>query len=485
MVDLDPLFNPETIAFVGASENSGYFTSVLQNIRETGGDIRTFFVNPNRDSVLGSDCFDAVHDVPEQIDLAYLLVPAEIVPAVFQDCCEASVGACVIASAGFAETSADGSELQDTLVELSTTYSVPFCGPNTFGLVSTDGFPGLVIPLPDLPEGTVACVTQSGGLLMELLYCGLARDFGFAKVVDSGNQASLSEADYIEHFLNDDRTELVVGLIESFAEPERFLELCAEARSRNIPVVVHKLARSDEAKPIARSHSGSNPSPFDEVSAALERHGVVQTASLDELIETIELFTSATAELTNETVALIEISGGGCSSYVDAIAESQLELAEFSDELNAELRQYIPDYIGRAGNPIDLGGIGGWQGEVMADIYPSILELLDERSEAGTVVARINPPESGGGDGKIERVEETALRAETSEKQFVIGSRTSRCASSEWIEAVHSRGLPFVQGYLKTIRAIDNYRSYYQHPDAAAPESVPEGGDQDDIGWTR
>jgi acyl-CoA synthetase (NDP forming) len=187
----------------------------------------------------------------------------------------------------------------------------------------------------------------------------------------------------------------------------------------------------------------------------------VQTETLDELVETMEIYSNATTNLQNNEVAVIEISGGGCSSYVDSIADSGLELAEFSADLKKELRSYIPDHIGRVGNPIDLGGIGGWSSDAMADIYPDLLELLDEMSESGTVISRINPPESAESEAKIQRLRETSTRNNISDKQFVIASRTSRCASREWIERVHNQNLPFLQGYDKSVRTIDNYSTFY------------------------
>lgn len=466
--EIEPLFDPKRIAFIGASEDSPRFMSMYDNLRTYGSDDRErYFVNPNRDSVLGERCYDSIGDVPGRVDLCVIIVPAQVVLTVFKECCRADVRTAIIVSAGFAETGEEGREREQRLLELSEKYELPFCGPNTYGGLSThDSAAPIQASTLDFDAGNVGAVLQSGGLLNQILYSGIERGFGFSKVVDSGNEASITTADYVNHMLEDEQTDVILGIVEGFNDPKRFLEIADKAVEMRKPLVVLKIARSEKGGEIAESHTGAITAPDDVVVAALAQHGVVQVESLDMLIEMGELF-SKVKHLSGNNVGIIEISGGGCALFSDAVAETELELPPLSNETVDAVEECLPP-IGVARNPVDMAM--GWGADMMDEAHSGVLEALDGQPEIDVIVSRLSIPQDGSVDTASERLETIQRIEQESESTFAVISRTSGRVSDEWTERVRSTDIPFLQEYHKGIRALDHLWRYSKFTDTKRPD---------------
>lgn len=462
--ELDYFFDPDRVAFIGASEESSRFVSMYDNLHEYGDDGQeTYFINPNRDTVFGKRSYDSIRDVPSDIDLAVIIVPSHVVPTVFEDCCKAGVHTALIVSAGFSEEGKEGQERERKLVELSEEFGVPFCGPNTYGGFSAhDGVAPIQASTLNFDDGNVAAVLQSGGLLNQVLYSGIERGFGFSKVVDSGNEASITAADYIDHMLEDDETNVIVGIIEAFHEPRRFLDVAEKAVDVGKPLVILKMARSEKGGQIAESHTGALTAADDVVVAALKQYGVVQVESLDMLIEIAELFSKKTYT-PNEKVSVIEISGGGCALFSDAIAETELDLPDLSSDVVDAIDEHLPP-IGVARNPVDMAM--GWGAEAMEEAYPNVLRILEEQTDTQLIVSRLSIPQDGPITTTEKHLQTIQKINRNSDKTFVVISRTSGRVSSEWTEMVKDADIPFLQEYHKGIRALDHLQRYSKFTDA-------------------
>lgn len=448
---LDALFAPESIAFIGASENNDRFRSIYENLTEYGGTRDIHFVNPNRKSVFGDRCFDTVEDIASPVDLAIIIVPQSVVPVVFEQCCAADVGAAIIVSAGFSEAGEDGQELQRKLSALSEKHDVPFCGPNSYGTLSVqDRTATAQVSTLDIDAGNVAAVLQSGGLLNQILYSGQERGFGFSKVIDSGNEASLSTSQYIDYLIDDEHTDVVIGIIEGFSNPKQFVETAKKATRQNVPLIILKLARSDQGRTIAESHTGSITSPDEITSAVFEQYGVVQVDSLDLLIESAELFSKVT-NVGGNGVGILEISGGGCTLFTDLITDSDLELPALDDDTRERIESALPP-IGRGSNPVDMAM--GWGSERMAQAYPTSIEALTDESEIDTIVSRLSIPQDGDLGAARERIQELQQMDEQYEETFVVISRTSGRVSPQWTEEIKDSSIPFLQSYSKGVETL-------------------------------
>lgn len=453
---LSSMLNPETIAFVGASEDSARFVSIHENVTSYEDDRSRdhYYVNPNRESVFGHPCHDSITDIDATVDLAVLITPASVVPQVFEECCTAGVGAAIVVSAGFAEAGEEGRKRNERLVELSEAHDLPFCGPNTYGVLSThDRLAAIQASSLDATTGNVAAVLQSGGLLNQVIYSSIERGIGLSTVVDSGNEASVGASEYFEYLLEDDRTDVILGVLEGITDPERFLTVAERALERETPIVVLKLARSAKGGEIARSHTGAITTPDDVVTAAFRQYGVVQVPSLDLLIDAAALF-SRRQRISGPNVGVVEISGGGCALFSDAVAETDLSLPELSPETHAAVDPHVPD-IGATRNPVDLAM--GWGSSEMDRAYPAVLDAFADDPAIDVVVSRLSVPRTGEASTAKRRLAQLAERASgdaTEGTAFAIVSRTSGGVSEDWIAAVADAGVPFLQGYHKGTEAL-------------------------------
>lgn len=464
--DLDPLFKPETVAFIGASENSGRFLSIYDNFVEYGREQNSFFVNPNRDSVFGDNCYDSILDVPAEIDLAIIIVPAQVVPGVFEECGEANVRTAMVVSAEFGESGEEGKKRQQRLAKLSEKYNLPFCGPNTYGVLSAHDDTAIAqVSSLNFDVANVSAVLQSGGLLNQVLYSGAERGFGFSKIVDSGNEASITSSQYIDYMLEDENTDVVIGIIEAFRNEEEFLSVAEKAAELSKPLVILKIARSEKGGEMAQSHTGAITESDDIVTAALKQHGVVQAPSLDLLIETAEIF-SKVSTIPGNGVGVIEISGGGCTLFTDAVAETELQLPELSPSTIDVIEGHLPA-IGVARNPVDMAM--GWGAEAMTDAHSGVLQALDQEDDIDVIASRLSIPQEGSIGAAGDRLEDIKEANEQSDKTFVVISRASGKVSNQWTERIKDTDIPFLQEYHKSIRALELASQY-----AAFQEVFPE-----------
>lgn len=463
----DSFFSPKTIAFIGASENSREFLSQYENFSEYGGDQDVFFVNPNRDTVLDRSCYDSIRDIPVQVDLAVILTPAAVVPTVFEECCEADVNSVNIVSAGFSEMGQAGRQRQEELARLSEKHDLPFCGPNSFGLISTYDELAVTQASELVEEGGVSLISQSGGLTNEIIPAGNERGFGFSKIIDIGNQAILSSVDVIEYLLEDDDTEVILGIIEGFLDHEKFMEVAKKSVEVGKPLIILKLARSEKGSELAQSHTASITTSDEITTAVFKQTGVVQAASLDQFLELTELFSKAT-RVSGNNVAVVEVSGGGSTLFSDAISESKLELAELTTDQRERIQKHIPD-IGSTTNPIDLAV--GWSGDSIE--FAEILSILDESDDIDIVISRLTIPKQGTLSTVDQRLAEIQDVATDTDTLFTVVSRSSGCVSKEWINLIKETDIPFLQEYHKSVSALDRIVERSRYIDTLDESQMP------------
>ncbi|MGQ4557335.1 acetate--CoA ligase family protein [Halobellus sp. GM3] len=456
---LERLFNPSSIALIGASESSPITEAILANLDDVDWDRGTYFVNPNRDEIFGSHCYDSVSDIHGEIDLAVIIVPASIVLQTFEDCCEGNVNSALILTAGFGELGADGEERERRLIELSEANDIPICGPNSVGIVSPHNqFASSIMSISNIRPGNIGIVTQSGGLLVQLLRSSFERDLAFSTIVDCGNQASISASEYIDHLLEQDETDVVACLIEGFKQPREFKRIAKKANDVGKPLLVLKLATSEEGQQSAQSHTGSLTSTNKVVQAVFEQTGVIGIDSLGQLIEHMELF-SKTRSVSGNQIALLDNSGGGATLVADIVSETSLELAELSDKTVEMVSSCIPQ-IGSPTNPIDIAGKHQVE-ETRKDIG-KILEALDKDSNADMVLVRLTQTRyvEDKSDFEWELFSTVNDANKQYETQFVGFTRPRFKILDEWSELISGMETPILNDYNPAIAAIESLSEY-------------------------
>ncbi|MGW7196258.1 acetate--CoA ligase family protein [Streptomyces chryseus] len=358
--DLDRFFRPESVAVVGASDtegrpNTGITRQLIAWAERVGA--RLHPVHPTRGSVFGLPCVPSVRDLPEQVDLAVLLV-ADPVP-VIAELGEAKVRFAVAFASGFAETGEAGAVAQTRLAAAVERSGVRLLGPNT-NLNAFERF------RDDLDGPAIALITQSGhqGRPVHAL-----QDLGIrlSHWAPTGNEADLETADFISYFAQRPEVGAIACYVEGLKDGRSFLLAADRAARAGVPVVAVKVGRTERGARTAASHTGKLTGADEVVDAAMRQFGVIRVDGLDELQDTAALLARARKPV-SDGVVVYSISGGTGAHFADLASAAGLRLPELSAARQAELHTWIPEYLSVA-NPVDNGGhpVGDWRGRKIID----------------------------------------------------------------------------------------------------------------------
>ncbi|RKT06166.1 acyl-CoA synthetase (NDP forming) [Streptomyces sp. 3211.6] len=370
--DLDRFFRPESVAVIGASDtegrpNTGITRQLIAWADRVGA--RVHPVHPTRTAVFGLPCHASVAELPEQVDLAVLLV-ADPVP-VIEELADTKVKFAVAFASGFAETGESGAAAQARLTAAVQRSGLRLLGPNT-NLNAFERF------RDDLEGPAIALITQSGHQGRPV-YTLQELGIRLSHWAPTGNEADLETADFISYFAERPEVGAIACYVEGLKDGRSFL-LAADRAARNrVPVVAVKVGRTETGARMAASHTGKLTGADTVVDAAMRQFGVIRVDGLDELQDTAALLARARPPQA-EGVVVYSISGGTGAHFSDLATEAGLTLPTLSDAKQAELHQWIPPYLNVA-NPVDNGGhpVGDWRGRKIIDALladPSVGVLI-------------------------------------------------------------------------------------------------------------
>jgi acyl-CoA synthetase (NDP forming) len=366
-LDIFKIFSPRATAFVGASAQLGkwgqlLFTNVLAG--GYGGDI--FLVNPKGGTISGRPVYRSISDIPADIDLGVVTVPASLVSALIPQFKAKGIKYMLLITSGFAETGEEGRQLEQRLVKEAQEAGILILGPNTMG-ISNPHAKFFCTGTPSWPkDGSIGLVSQSGNLGTQLICFAEQEGIGIRAFCGSGNEAMITIEDFVRGFGEDDLTKTAVLYIESVKDGRRFIEEATRV-SRKKPVIVLKGGRTDAGNRAAASHTGALASNIEIFSAACRQAGIVLARRPMELLDLSTAFSCLPLPKGNR-VALMTLGGGWGVVATDACVESGLAVPALSGDLIAKFDQILPPYWSRT-NPVDLVG----------EIEPSIpLRIVEE-----------------------------------------------------------------------------------------------------------
>lgn len=358
--DLDRFFRPESVAVVGASDaegrpNTGITRQLISWAERVGARIHP--VHPTRASVFGLACHPSVADLPEQVDLAVLLVSDPL--PVIEELAETKVKFAVAFASGFAETGDAGAAAQQRLAAAVRRSGLRLLGPNT-NLNAFEEF------RHDLDGPAIALITQSGHQGRPV-YTLQELGIRLSHWAPTGNEADLETSDFISYFAEQPEVGAIACYVEGLKDGRSFL-LAADRAARNgVPVVAVKVGRTETGARMAASHTGKLTGADTVVDAAMRQFGVIRVDGLDELQDTAALLARARRPAA-DGVVVYSISGGTGAHFSDLATEAGLTLPTLSQAKQDELHQWIPPYLNVA-NPVDNGGhpVGDWRGRKIID----------------------------------------------------------------------------------------------------------------------
>jgi acetyl coenzyme A synthetase (ADP forming)-like protein len=351
------LLRPRAVAVIGASRSTSHLgRRVLDAMVEAGFDGPIYPVNPCATSIAGRPCYRRAADLPREVDLAIVAVPADGVLAAVDDCAAAGIGSLVVISAGFSETGASGRGLQQALADKARGYGMRLLGPNCMGFLNTgirlNASFSPVVP----PRGPIALSSQSGALGLAVLDLARARGLGLSTFVSIGNSADISSNDLLQYWETDEDTSVILLYLESFGDPRRFAQLARRIGARK-PIVAVKAGRTRAGRRAAGSHTAALAANDAIVGELFRSSGVIRAETIDEMFDVASILASQSLPR-GRRVAIVTNGGGPGILAVDACERSGLAVVELSDATRARLARFLSTSAS-LGNPIDMVASAG------------------------------------------------------------------------------------------------------------------------------
>ncbi|MCD6559649.1 MAG: CoA-binding protein [Palaeococcus sp.] len=364
---LDYFFTPRSIAVLGASNDSmklGY--EVFKNLKEYGD--KVYPVNIKDEEVQGVKAYKNVKDIPDEVDLAVIIVPKRFVKQSVIDCGEKGVKGIIVITAGFGEIGAEGKKEEKELVEIAHKYGMRIIGPNCVGIMNTHNRMNASFVM-NAVRGSVAFISQSGALGAGIVYKTIKENIGFSKFISVGNMADVDFADLMEALADDEESKAIALYIEGVKDGKRFMEV-AKRVSKKKPIIALKAGKSESGARAASSHTGSLAGSYAIYDAAFNQSGILVANSIDEMLSMARAFTQPLPK--GKNVAIMTNAGGPGVLTADAIDKHGLKLANLEEETMRKLREFLPP-MAAVKNPVDM--IASARGE---DYYKTAKLLLED-----------------------------------------------------------------------------------------------------------
>jgi len=380
---LKKVFSPDTVAVIGASNVEGSVGySLMANLIGHGFKGTVYPVNIKYDSIQGVHAYKSVKDIPRDIDLAIIAVPAKIVPQVLTECGEKSIRSVVIISAGFKEAGEDGRKLESEVWKIAKKYEIRVIGPNCLGVINPrlkfNGSFAINMPL----EGNIAFISQSGALCSSIIDWANDRGIGFSYFVSIGSMMDVDYGDLIDYFGRDPKTRSIVIYMESVKNAAKFMS-AASGFAMNKPIVIVKSGRFEEGRKAVISHTGAIAGSDDVYSASFKRAGVVRVNEVDELFDISDKLARGPLPK-GPNIAIITNAGGPGVMATDKIIEMHGKLAELSDDCMKKLDEKLPAAWSK-NNPIDV------LGDANADRYRNAIDAAIECKTVDAITVILTP----------------------------------------------------------------------------------------------
>ncbi|WP_238392156.1 acetate--CoA ligase family protein [Halorussus amylolyticus] len=457
---LDGLFAPERVAVVGATETEGSIGRAITGnlVADFAGE--TVPVNPKYDEVLGLDCYPDVASISDDVRLAVVVVPPSIAVDAIRDCGEAGIRNVVVITAGFGETGSEGASRERELTEVAAEYDLNLVGPNSLGVMSTpSGLNATFGPENALP-GSISFMSQSGAFITAVLDWANDEGIGFKDVVSLGNKAVLDETDFVEAWSDDPDTDVILGYLEGIEDGGAFIESAREATT-DTPIVMVKSGRTEAGAQAVSSHTGTLAGSEQAYEAGLEQAGVLRVENVQELFDFAQILAGQPIP-DSEEVAIVTNAGGPGVMTTDAVGDSSLSLASFSEDTLAELSEAMPEEA-NIYNPIDAIG------DADIDRFEQALDIALADENVGCAVVLSAPTAVIDFDDLAEVIGERQAEYGKPVASVLMGGERTESAKM----VLREHGIPNYFDPARAVRSLDSLVRYREirEREYEAPES--------------
>ncbi|MCS5605965.1 MAG: CoA-binding protein, partial [Alphaproteobacteria bacterium] len=366
MPDLSALLWPNVIAIISASPDPqilrGRLMSVITSHDYKG---KIYPISRSHDEIHGIRCYKNIDEVPEQVDLAVLIIPAEFIPDTLVRCGKLGVKAAQILTSGFAEEGGDkGAAEQAEIHAIAQRYNMAVMGPNSEGFANCAAalcptFSPAVdnTELPLLPpwrdEGYITAIAQSGGMGFAFYDHGRPKELPFNYIITTGNEACVETLDVVDYLLDDGKTDVFILFMEDVKNGSRMAEVGEKALRAGKPIILTKIGTSEAGARAAASHTAALAGAHEAYQGMFQRYGIIEGHDTVELVDIAAAFSYHGRKLPKgNRVGICTASGGGGGWLADQCVAAGLELPELDATTRATIDKYLPAY-GTSQNPID------------------------------------------------------------------------------------------------------------------------------------
>lgn len=452
----DALFRPKAVAIVGASGRADNpFARPLEYLTSFGFGGSVFPINPGYTDLFGLPCYASLADLPESIDLALVMIPAQSAIDVMPDIAKAGARAAVIFASGFGETGETGVQLQRDLLQAARNSGVRLIGPNCQGVLSTTtnmyGTFTAALENGPIASGSLAYTGQSGAVGGSILSLANERGIGVSSWVSTGNQADLDSMTVGRYLIDQDDTATLAMYLESATDDRAFVDLAARAAELHKPLIVLRSAVSEAGARAAASHTGAIVGDSAAFDATVATFGVIEARDIDELIDFAHANT-ALPSLLGPRIGVVTTSGGAGSLASDHLDAVGLDVHELSVDSRESLSEVVPAF-GAVENPVDVTAQIFASGE--AGDFVDVCNRVESFDEIDGVLIALTLV-----TGNLATRTATALAElmARSNKPIVIAWAAAREQTLEARQYLRSAGLPIYDSVGTAARALASLR---------------------------
>jgi acetyl-CoA synthetase (ADP-forming) len=356
--NLKTLFSPSSVAVIGASENPAKLGfHVMKSLTSGNYEGKIIPVNPKSANIMGSRSYSSVAEYEDPVDLAVVVVPAQWVQSVFEECINKDIKGIILITAGFREADdPQGTQLQNILADLVNRAGIPVIGPNTFGVVNLhqDLNASFTPELSWLRKGGVALVSQSGGISHLMAFMAMKRKMPISKVIGLGNRLNIDFAEIVAYLMEDPDTRVIVLYLEGLDDPRRLMSISRE-NPRKKPLIAYKGGSAKMADRISLSHTGSMAGKNEIYEGALKQSGILVVHTMEALLDLARALCTCPLPRGNR-VGILSAQAGPGMVACDVCDQKGLEMARFSDQTQRVINDILPPIVHRS-NPVDMGPV--------------------------------------------------------------------------------------------------------------------------------
>ena len=458
--DLAPLFNPRSVAVIGASHDEGKIGhTVLRNIVDSGYQGSIYPVNPKGGEILGYQVYENIGDIDDEVDLALVVVPAKIAVDVIRQCASHGVKFAIVITSGFSEIGNIGAERE--MVTTAREHGMRILGPNVFGLFSAAASINATFGPSNIRPGNIAVISQSGALGIAMIGKTAEENMGLSTIVSIGNKADITEAEILSYVFNDDITDVVFLYMEGLDNGREFMDL-VQQKPEGMNVVAIKAGRSEVGARAVASHTGSLAGADKIFDAAFRQAGVLRAESLEEGFNWVTTL-SACPKPAGKNVVIVTNGGGIGVLAADACEKYGVSLLSDMEILEDTFGDVLPAF-GSYRNPVDLTGQAGG-GE-----YREALERALERDDIDAVIALYCQT----GQSPLDPIRETFLdiQEKYGDVKPIVYSLFGGDQTDEVLHDLTTNGLPAFDDVEDAVSSLNALYRAYAPREAQAAEDV-------------